>query len=57
MDESKILQGQELAIKALEGFSDIEKVAILKGATGTMESILAAKSLGILYANMFKGKP
>ena len=51
MDVNKIIDGQRIALNALDGFSDIEKSAILEGAAGTIKAIIQAKALGIAVAN------
>ena len=55
VDVTKILNGQRLALKALADFSDIEKSAILEGASGTIKAMIQATTLGIAVTNVING--
>lgn len=48
--DSDILEGAQLAIDSLKDFSDIEKIAILRSAAGTLESKVNASTFGLLIA-------
>lgn len=55
MDEKLIMERAQKVVEGTQDLPDVERLAVLKAATGLLEGIVNAKTFGVLLNKTLRG--